>query len=65
MAPRVTPVLYALSLSGVGRRAWIHIVGRNWSAWLERRRGGKGLAAPYDVFEEEGSVRGRLFQDMG
>lgn len=30
---------------------------------VEKR--GKGLAAPYDVFEEEGSVKGHLFQDVG
>lgn len=30
---------------------------------VEKR--GKGLAAPSDVFEEEGSVKGHLFQDAG
>lgn len=30
---------------------------------VEKRR--EGLAALYDVFEEEGSVKGRLFQDVG
>lgn len=57
-----------------GYSCLVHIISFwSWKMCLDLHRGleleclggvekrGKGLAAPYDVFEEEGSVKGRLF----
>lgn len=61
-----------------GYSCLVHIISFwSWKARLDPHSGpeleclggaekrGKGLAAPYDVFEEEGSVKGHLFQDVG